>query len=196
MDRTPIHWPPKLLQTTIDHLQRVEDPESPSMPPLLKRMDVLTFFQLHAPLLRTELSRRGESADPQWIQCCTSFVIDLLEQACAQNFLVPRERRCICAAASNRERQMLTAAGAPKRRRHEGHNASGTAKFAPVLPLEYLLRLIVAMPQVLEHYDRLGGAALPSYCKGALWSFMNSTLALLDSHPEFFSPLQMYAPLR
>lgn len=196
MSSGSIQWPAKLLQTAIDHLKWVEDPHAPSMPPLQQRIDIFTFFQQYTPLIKADLAKQSDMLDNETVDCCTCFLIDLLEHSCGHTFLFPKERRLISAAAALKERQWLTSSGGMKRRRSEASSSDGIVKYARVLSLEYFLRLVAALPRVLADYNRVNGNSLPSYCTKSLYTFINCTLLVLDGHPEFFSARQLYVLLR
>lgn len=203
-----IRWPPKLLQIAVDHIHCVENPLGPSIPPLLPSVSIFSFFEQYTSLIARDLSRMGKVEDEKMIDCCVQFVLELLEQSCAHGFLKTKERRAVTTAAKQLEKQltsytsksMPTSAPLKKKRREEtGSSFGGEAvnlKFSRVLPLEYLLRLIVSLPSILEQYDRLSGSALPEYSKNPFWFFINHTLQLMDAHPEYFTAMQFYIPLQ
>lgn len=199
-----VDWPPKLLEIVQRHLHAVEDEQFPSLPPVYSATDtVYNFFVLHRPRIAAVMESSG--IERGVTDCCVNFVVSVLEQACGLSFLLPRERRMVTNAAIQRERRMRGGGGGgrgggahafKKRRIDEPDHGIVHAKFAHVLTLEYLLRLFISLPLILEHYDKLGGSVLPAFSKRPLWAFVNATLRVLDENQQLFSPLNSYVPLR
>lgn len=198
MESHSIVWPPSLLQRVEDHLRAVEDAVAPTLPPVFAtQTSVYSFFTQYHSLLSSELEEL--EVQKETTECCILFVIGILEHSCRLSFLFPRERRMVTTAAQQKERRLLgpPKGGNVKKRRVEPVDSTlGYGKFSRVLTLEYLLRLFVSLPQVVGHYEKLGGTMLPSFSREPLWKFVNKTLEVLQEHPELFCPLDTYIPLR
>ncbi|KPA75424.1 hypothetical protein ABB37_08692 [Leptomonas pyrrhocoris] len=192
-----VQWPPSLLLVVRRHLEHVEDAVAPSIPPMPSSSpSIYEFFESHRDALEGEM--RTCSYDPTVTECCIAFLIGVLEQACALSFLLSRERRIIAMTVRQVEKRLSksrTAAPETKRRRLD-EAAATESRYARVLTLEYLLRLYVSLPMILEHYDKLGSAAMPGYATAPLWCFINISLRLLSSNNRLFSPITSYVPLR
>jgi len=193
-----IQWPSNLLQMVRRHLDQVEDATMPSIPPMPSTaMSIFTFFESYRDQLHHQMMRDG--FDPHATTCCIAFIIGVLEQSCSLSFLLPRERRIVATTVRQVEKRWAskTREEAPelKRRRPE-EKAMEEPRYARVLTLEYLLRLYVSLPMILQHYDKLGGIEMPAYFTYPLWHFINLTLALLNQYSKLFSPISTYVALR
>lgn len=201
-----IEWPQRLLQVLYDHLVHVEHPLAPCMPPPLEqRWNIFSFFQQYAYPIKSELLKSGKFTDGQLVDCCIYFLLELIDVSCGDSFLSSKERRPLTALATQKEREIRTLTGngdaqKPKKRRFEAQTESVRTpclyKFSRILPLEYFLRIVASLPSVLEHYDSLGGSAVPAYSKEPLWIFINHTLQILDKDPDFFTPLHTYVNIK
>lgn len=188
-------WPSRLLDTVRMHLAAVEDPVTPSIPPICtSSVNVYDFFSEFGVSIQERMSACGFDDDVAGY--CMNFVLEVLEHCCPLSFLFTRERRVVSNAARMRQKRVLSLKPGVKRRKVEVSDPSAAYLFSPVLTLEYLLRFFIAMPFLLEHYDRLGGAVLPSDCKRPLWTFVSITLELIDTSPDRLCPLSSYVPLR
>lgn len=194
-----IQWPPSLLQVVQRHLDHVEDAVAPSIPPMPSAApSIYDFFDSHRDAIESQMQARN--FDKAVTACCIAFLIGVLEQSCSLSFLLSRERRIIAMTVRQVEKRLMvskarTSAADSKRRRLE-EAASTEARYAHVLTLEYLLRLYVSLPMILEHYDKLGSAAMPVCATAPLWCFINVTLQLLNSDSRLFSLITSYVPLR
>nr|CCC89261.1 conserved hypothetical protein [Trypanosoma congolense IL3000] len=198
-----IKWPPQLLRVLRSHLQQIDDPQDPRTIPLATKSpdrSVLTFLTgVHDAAM--QLSGVSEPV----ATCCRNLLLEMIEQCCALLFLSSKERRIINLAASQREKRLGVGRGGVKRRRSgeqdsaseeaaAGESGGAPCKCAAVLPLEYLLRLFVALPSLLVHYDKLGGSAMPPAFKQPLWDYVNALLDIMkDMH---FIDESEYVPLR
>lgn len=171
---------------------------APSIPPMPSSAPtIFDFFETHHDAIAAAMQRRG--FDPSATECCTAFLVGVLEQSCALSFLLSRERRIIALTVRQVEKRLLSKARAnvddTKRRRLDERPAS-ESRFARVLTLEYLLRLYVSLPMILEHYDKLWNAAMPLHAAAPVWGFVNATMEILSADPRLFSPITQYVPLR
>lgn len=206
MTTSRVQWPARLLQVLHSHLEHVENPFTPSMPPPLEeRWSVFSFFQQYSSTIKSELMRSGKIMDEQLIDCSIFFLLELLEVSCADSFLFPKERRSLNVLAAQKEREIRARAGGgdaqkAKKRRFEAQIETARTeclyKFSRILSLEYLLRIVASLPPLLDHYDFLGGSTVPAYSKEPLWIVINHTLQILDKDPFFFTPLDTYAFLK
>ncbi|CBH08816.1 hypothetical protein, conserved [Trypanosoma brucei gambiense DAL972] len=159
-----IKWPLRLLQILRNHLEQVDHPHEPRTLPIAAKCGqggVLAFL--------TDVDddvRRRTGASECITACCRGLVLDMIEQCCTLLFLSSKERRVINMAAVQREKRVVARGVGKRRRGDQGETTEETAigetdnsqrKCAAVLPLEYLLRLFVALPSLLAHYDKLGG---------------------------------------
>lgn len=193
-----IQWPPNLLHMVRRHLDHVEDATAPSIPPMpSSAMSIFTFFESYREQLQHQMCRDG--FDPHATDCCIAFIIGVLEQSCSLSFLLPRERRIVATTVRQVEKRWTSKSReeAPelKRRKWE-ERAVDEPRYARVLTLEYLLRLYVSLPMILQHYDKLGSSAMPAYSTYPLWHFINLTLSLLNQYTKLFSPIATYVALR
>lgn len=201
-----VEWPSRLLLILLQHLERAEDQVSPSMPPLVEqRINVFSFFIQYTWSLKSELLESGKIVDEEIVDCCIHFLLELLEQSCADSFLFSKERRLLTLAAAQKEREVKALYGGSdpqktKKRRFEGQKESVPCgcvyKFARVLPIEYLLRIVASLSPLLDHYNNLGGCAVPAYSTEPLWTFVNHMLQVLDKNPNLFVPLCKYVPMK
>ncbi|KPI85632.1 hypothetical protein ABL78_5313 [Leptomonas seymouri] len=193
-----IQWPPSLLLVVRRHLDHVEDAVTPSIPPMPSSAPTIyEFFESHRDALESQM--RARNYDRAATECCIAFLIGVLEQSCALSFLLSRERRIIAMTVRQVEKRLLSKSrsAVPETKRRRLDEAAATdARYARVLTLEYLLRLYVSLPMILEHYDKLGSAAMPSYATAPLWCFINVSLQLLSSDSRLFSSITSYVPLR
>ncbi|CAJ1008047.1 hypothetical protein Q4I28_003360 [Leishmania naiffi] len=198
---TPLHgveWPPSLLYTVKRHLDHVEDAVRPSIPPMPSSAPTIyDFFEVHHDAIGGEMRRSG--FDAAITECCTAFLMGVLEQSCSLSFLLSRERRIIAMTVRQVEKRLLSKGRSnvmDSKRRRLDEKAASEPRYARVLTLEYLLRLYVSLPMILEHYNKLGSASMPSYATAPLWCFINITMRILSSNPQLFSPITQYVPLR
>lgn len=206
MAHASVEWPSRLLLILLQHLERAEDQVSPSMPPLVEqKINVFSFFTLYTWSLKSELLQSGKIVDEEIVDCCIHFLLELLEQSCADSFLFSKERRHLALRATQKEREIRALHGGPdpqksKKRRFEGQTEivlSGCVyKFARILPLEYLLRIVASLSPLLDHYNNLGGSTLSAYSTEPLWTFVNHMLQVLDRNPNLFVPLYKYVPVK
>lgn len=205
MSSSEIVWPERLLTIVREHLESVENPDAPAIPPLLQTglVTIGQFFDDNEAELERRLVAAGLTLDT--IEFCAGFAIEVLEHACQLSFLTPRERRTVGAAVRQLEKRTGLVSkprggrAASKRNRGENGNgdpADGGAKYCRVLGLEYLLRFFISMPLILDHYDKLGGSAIPAFSKQPLWLFASETLRLLNTMPSSFSPISKYVLLK
>ncbi|KAG5480643.1 hypothetical protein CUR178_05777 [Leishmania enriettii] len=193
-----VQWPPSLLCTVKRHLDHVEDAVRPRIPPMPSLAPTIhEFFETHHEAIACQMERSG--FDAAMTECCTAFLMGVLEQSCSLSFLLSRERRIIAMTVRQVEKRLLSKAHSnmldSKRRRLDEGSMNGP-RYARVLTLEYLLRLYVSLPMILEHYDKLGGARMPSYATAPLWCFINITMQILSADSRLFSPITEYVPLR
>ncbi|RNF08045.1 uncharacterized protein Tco025E_07254 [Trypanosoma conorhini] len=182
-----IDWPPRLLLVLRRHLEQLEHPEFPRTPPLTTaaaQQTVLSFL-LDAHECAKQLSKLSEP----FVDCCQNLVLDTIEQCCASSFLSSRERRVINLLAVQREKRSEGRLGQKRRHSEKAAAAPATSshKCAAVLPLEYLLRFFLALPSILAHYDKLGGATMPASYKQPLWDYVNAILSIMKGM-EFVDP--------
>ncbi|KAL7698604.1 hypothetical protein N2W54_007993 [Lotmaria passim] len=193
-----IQWPPSLLVVVRRHLDRVEDAVAPSIPPMpSSALSIYEFFETYHDELESQM--QGSNFDPTVTECCLAFLIGVLEQSCALSFLLSRERRIIAMTVRQVEKRLLSksrSTGSEAKRRRLDEAPATEARYARVLTLEYLLRLYVSLPMILEHYNKLSSAAMPGYATAPLWCFVNISLQLLNSNSRLFSPITSYVPLR
>lgn len=208
MSSPAIDWPPRLLDTVKQHLEAVDNAVCPMIPPLFTpgTMTIYDFFSTQQETLAARLAGRGVSADT--VEFCVGFTIEVLEHACQLSFFTPKERRTIGLAVRQMNKRAAPAKSRAagrggvadgKRRRSGGPEADSShegAQYCRVLTLEYLLRFFIALPLIVEHYDRLGGSEIPGFSKRPLWEFAGETLRLLDSMRGQFSPLMSYIPVK
>lgn len=193
-----IQWPPSLLQAVQRHLDHVEDAVAPSIPPMPSSAPTIyDFFESHHDTLERQM--RASNFDRGATECCIAFLVGVLEQSCSLSFLLSRERRIIAMTVRQVEKRLSSKArsnAADSKRRRLDEAAASEARYARVLTLEYLLRLYVSLPMILEHYDKLGSEAMPSCATAPLWCFINASLQLLSANSRLFSPINSYVPLR
>ncbi|GET88064.1 hypothetical protein, conserved [Leishmania tarentolae] len=193
-----VEWPPSLLRTVKRHLDHVEDAVRPSIPPMpSSAVTIYDFFESHHDAIEAQM--RGSGFDAAMTECCTAFIMGVLEQSCSLSFLLSRERRIISMTVRQVEKRLLSkersnVLGSKRRRLDE--RATSEPRYARVLTLEYLLRLYVSLPMILEHYDKLGSMRMPSYATAPLCCFINITMQILSADPRLFSPITEYVPLR
>lgn len=194
-----IAWPPRLLQVVKTHLQCVEHEQYPSVPPLYSAThNIYDFFCVQHAALVSDMQSHG--VEPAVTEGCIRMVIGLIEQSCALSFLQLRERRVVSTASIQKEKRMIgstKSSGGHKRRRMEDvDDVFGGARFSRVLTLEYLLRMFVALPFIIRHYDKLGHSTTPEYAQAPLWTFVNVTLHTLETCIDQFYQPSSYIPLR
>ncbi|KAK7199063.1 hypothetical protein NESM_000875000 [Novymonas esmeraldas] len=198
-DTRRLQWPPSLLVTVRRHLDRVEDAVAPSIPPMPSSAPTIYDFFCDTHRAAIEERMRGVGYEAAVTECCVAFLVGVLEQSCSLSFLLTRERRIITMMVRHVEKRLLSKARAPvqdARRRRVEETAESEPRYARVLTLEYLLRLYVSLPMILEHYDKLGSASMPSYATAPLWCFVSITMELLSADAQLFSPVTVYVPLR
>jgi hypothetical protein len=193
-----VQWPPSLLHVVRHHLDHVEDAVAPSIPPMPSSApSIYDFFKSHYDAIDRQM--RASNFDSTVTECCIAFVVGVLEQSCSLSFLLSRERRIIAMTVRQVEKRLLSksrSAAPESKRRRLDESTTTEARYARVLTLEYLLRLYVSLPMILEHYDKLGSATMPSYATAPLWCFINISLQLLSADGRLFSPITSYVPLR
>ncbi|KAG5479932.1 hypothetical protein LSCM1_06350 [Leishmania martiniquensis] len=193
-----VEWPPSLLRTVKRHLDYVEDAVRPSIPPMPSSAPTIyDFFEAHHDAIAGQMLRSG--FDAAMTECCRAFLLGVLEQSCSLSFLLSRERRIIAMTVRQVEKRLLSKARSnmiDSKRRRLDERSTSEPRYARVLTLEYLLRLYVSLPMILEHYDKLGSACMPSYATAPLWCFINITMQILNADSRFFSPITEYVPLR
>ncbi|KAG5506375.1 hypothetical protein JKF63_05878 [Porcisia hertigi] len=191
-------WPSGLLLTVKRHLDNVEDAVSPSIPPMPSSApSIYDFFETHHDVIEGQMLHNG--FDAAVTECCIAFLIGVLEQSCSLSFLLSRERRIIAMTVRQVEKRLLSkvrSSTIDSKRRRLDEKATNEPRYARVLTLEYLLRLYVSLPMILEHYDKLGSARMPLYATAPLWCFIKITMQILSADSRFFAPITEYVPLR
>ncbi|CCW67243.1 unnamed protein product [Phytomonas sp. Hart1] len=203
---SPIIWPPRLLLTLQKHIETVENAENPAIPPMDNNLKTICiFFDNCHSALADRLAQKGFDYD--LTDYCIHFLCEILEEACMQTFLLPRERRIITSMLRHKVRKTAvaprskvtteqTSRKVPKMEVDAVETRGEGRLFTSLLSLEYLLRLFFTLPPVLEHYDKLGASVMPPYAKRPIWEFVNECLNLLNNIPDAFSPISSYIPLK
>lgn len=193
-----IQWPPALLLVVRRHLDHVEDAVAPSIPPMPSSSpSIYDFFDSHRDVLENQM--RASGFDATATECCIAFLVGVLEQSCSLSFLLSRERRIVAMTVRQVEKRLLSksrSSSPDAKRRRLDEVAATEARYARVLTLEYLLRLYVSLPMILEHYDKLGSSTMPGYATAPMWCFVNISLQLLNANSRLFCPITSYVPLR
>ncbi|EPY34213.1 hypothetical protein STCU_01758 [Strigomonas culicis] len=197
MDRSyPLRWPSHLLVLLEKHQHCVEDPVNARVPPSNdKTCTVSDFFQDSYSDLVGQMASRGAAAEV--CSSCISLLYEMIEQSSLLSLLSPKERKHFQASQHfDKKSTILAKNKTSKRRRSEDLNTLNDYKFSRVLPVEYLLRFLFALPHVIEHYNRLSGSEIPSYADENLWVFTNLVLDMLGTKPDLFAETEAYVPLR
>lgn len=147
-----------------------------------------------------------QPTSPETVSTLADFLLDLFEQCCLCNLLTVEERRTFQFIVLGK--QAGAAGRQQKKRRVEDVSLTPLRQrltYSPVLTVEYLLRLLAALPILVHHYRVLcagpvaakggggGGGGGTDGCE-ELWYFAGAILRYLEQHPTTLTPLSKYAP--
>ena len=120
------------------------------------------------------------------------FVVDLFEQCCSQSLLTPAERECVTAATKLRPGKGTSAPASKKRRVDYSGSIFGRLVYSEVLPAEYFLRFLFALPRLLENYQ-MQTIGSPVVMLEQLWTRVQTMATTLEKFS--FYPVSQYAPM-
>jgi hypothetical protein len=161
-----VTWPPRLKRALAQQKERAATADPPvaqlEPPGFVSVADVLTRCHNY-------LNVRFPSVeDRETTQFLLFFLLDLFECGCAAQLLTENEK----AVLSKKAR---------KKKKRDEQTLVPEMSYAPVVPVDYLLRLLATLPRVLQHYSALYGGVGPAAYHG-LADRVNALLEFIDEN--------------
>jgi hypothetical protein len=176
-------------------MQAVEHPVAPVFPPFTVDLGKRNCYVVLRDVFdRIHINHLSSQHEKEMNEMVFSFIIQLMEDSCAKNFLKAREREKLKASLNRRHLHM------PSRKRSKEEESLGLTDivekphYTIQLPSDYLLRFFAALPLLVDTFLNFCGGGVDTSLLGGLWELVETCLKELERSNVFYSPALDYQP--